>query len=371
MKTSTIHSHVAGRGFAPLVLTKNDITTAACRELARIGICFDASDVRRMIDGMGLPGLGLDSLQPTLNVGSMATPLQFLQEWLPGFVHAITAARNIDILVGITTAGAFEDEEVVQGVLEPTGTAVPYQDLSNVPLASWNPSFERRTIVRFEQGIRVGKLEELRAARVRIDSAGAKRSAASLSLEIARNRVGFYGYNDGDGRTYGFLNDPSLPAYVSSPGGSWVGATFEVISGAIRAGVAALRTKSKGNINPKKVPIVLAISTNRVDYLGVTNSLGTTSVEEWLKQTYPNIRVEDAPELDGANGGANVFYLYAESVQDGASTDNGRVIDQIVPTKFMVIGVAPEAKGYVEDYANATAGVLAKRPYAIVRYTGI
>jgi len=29
------------------------------------------------------------------------------------------------------------------------------------------------------------------------------------------------------------------------------------------------------------------------------------------------------------------------------------------------------AKAYEEDYSNATAGVLLKRPYAVVRYSGI
>jgi hypothetical protein len=37
----------------------------------------------------------------------------------------------------------------------------------------------------------------------------------------------------------------------------------------------------------------------------------------------------------------------------------------------MVVGVAKTAKGFEEDYANATAGVMLKRPYAVARYSGI
>ena len=44
---------------------------------------------------------------------------------------------------------------------------------------------------------------------------------------------------------------------------------------------------------------------------------------------------------------------------------------QVVPAKFRVVGVAKDTKGYEEDYSNATAGVMCKRPYAVVRYTGI
>jgi hypothetical protein len=37
----------------------------------------------------------------------------------------------------------------------------------------------------------------------------------------------------------------------------------------------------------------------------------------------------------------------------------------------MALGVEKRAKSFVEDYANATAGVMCKRPYAVVRFTGL
>ena len=77
-----------------------------------------------------------------------------------------------------------------------------------------------------------------------------------------------------------------------------------------------------------------------------------------------------APNLNKANGGANVFYLYAEEINDG-STDDNRVWVQVVPAKFMALGVDQGAKGITEDYTNATAGVMCKRPYAVYRATGI
>lgn len=132
----------------------------------------------------------------------------------------------------------------------------------------------------------------------------------------------------------------------------------------------ALRSKSKDTIDPNTVPLTLAIASSCVDYLSVTNTLGTESVRQWLTSTYPNIRVVSAPELDAANGSENVFYLYADAVSD-SSTDGGRTWVQPVPTKFMVLGVEQQLKAYLEDYTNATAGVMLKRPFALVRYTGI
>jgi hypothetical protein len=56
---------------------------------------------------------------------------------------------------------------------------------------------------------------------------------------------------------------------------------------------------------------------------------------------------------------------------DDGSSDGGLVFDQIVPAKMKSLGVEQKAKSYVEDYTNALAGVMLKRPYAVVRYSGI
>jgi hypothetical protein len=71
-----------------------------------------------------------------------------------------------------------------------------------------------------------------------------------------------------------------------------------------------------------------------------------------------------------ANGGANVAYLFADSVDDGGS-DGGATFVQIVPAKFQALGTEKQAKGYIEDFSNATAGIMVKRPFAVQRLTGI
>lgn len=368
MKTQE-RSRIAGRDVRPFVLDAAEVAEYA--SLHALGINLSERDVRRMMQVHA--AFGMDDLQGTVFPGTVGTPIQFLQNWLPGFVRTVTAVRNIDLLIGISSSGSWEDEEIVQGVLEPTGKAVPYGDYTNIPLSSWNPSFERRTVVRIEQGMKVGKLEEARASRMNVNSAAEKRGAAVTSLEIARNRIGFYGYNNGTNRTYGFLNDPSLPAYVTAAAGvggtTWATKTFLEITADIRGMLARLQTTSKGVIDPRRTPITLALATAVAQYLSVTSDFGI-SVEDWLRKTYPNVRVESAPELDLANGGANVAYAYADSVEDGA-TDDSRTWVQVVPAKFQLLGIENQAKGLVEDYVAATAGVMLKRPYAVTRLTGI
>jgi hypothetical protein len=276
----------------------------------------------------------------------------------------------------MSVGGDWSDEEVVQQVLEPTGSAVPYSDTGNIPLSSWNPSFERRTVVRFEQGFGVSRLEEDRTARApNMNTASEKRTSAALSLEILRNRIGFYGYMSGAGRTFGYLNDANLPAYVTVAATGtgtttpWANKTFLQIAADIRIAAAALRARSGSNLDPARTALVLAIASASIDMLAVTSDFGI-SVYDWIAKTYPKMRIVAVPEFDGANGGANVFYLHAETVEDGSS-DGGMVFDQIVPAKLKSLGVEQKAKSYLEDYTNATAGVMLKRPWAVVRYSGI
>lgn len=369
-------SHLGARRVAalrnfPIHKYKNteDGLNALRNDLGKLGINVD-----QLIANRNQLMAANDSIQGLTTTASIATPIQFLQNWLTGFVEIVTAARKIDKLTGVTTAGSWEDEEIVQGVVEMTGPALPYGDVTNVPFANWNANFIYRTVVRFELGFQVTRLEEARAARIRLNSAQTKRESCGRALEIQRNAVGFVGYNSGNNLTYGFLNDPALPSYVTVPNGAsgsphWSTKTFLEITKDIRTMFSTLRTQTLDVIDPYEVNTTLALATAVVDYLTTTSDFGI-SVLDWLKENYPRCRIESAPELDSANGGANVGYLYAEVIND-ISTDDGRSIIQVVPAKFQVLGVQPMAKGFIEDYTNATAGVMVKRPFAFTRVTGI
>lgn len=353
---SQIHTSFTGRELVargPLQLTQ-DQALAALPQLAKIGIGMDSALV-------GPAG------------GNLGTPAQFLQNWLPGIVRQVTKIRNADALMGVQTVGSWEDEEVIQTAAELTGKAELYGDVTNIPLAGYNATYERRSIIRFEQGVMMGTLEEARAAKANISMAVEKRAAAAEALDIIRNRVAFFGYNQPDTRVFGFLNDPNLPAYANVAAGAgglpWSGKVFLEITRDIREMVTALVTQSGGRIRPQDTDMTLALPLGFEEYMGVTSDFGI-SVGDWLSKTYPRVRVETAPELAGANGGANVAYLYAERVAD-SGTDGGEVIAQIVPARFQALGTEKRAKGVVEDYTNALAGVMVKRPYGVVRRSGI
>lgn len=300
---------------------------------------------------------------------SNMTPVQFLQYWIPEMIKIVTASRDADEILGRDFAGSWEDEEIVQPVIEYTGKPRVYGDKTTFNLASFNINYEYRTIVRFEQDVEVGKLEEARASKQRVDAQGVKRDAAATALAINLNDIAFNGYNAGNNKTYGLLNDPSLPAYTAFAQGSassttWASKTFNEIVADIKAMMSALRVRSGNNFKPERDACTLALSVAVVDQLQTVNQLGGMSVLEWLHKTYPGCRVTSAVQLDGANSTANVAYLFADTI------DGKKVIAQYMQDALRLIGVEQGAKNFKEVYSNATAGVMLRIPVGLVRYTG-
>jgi hypothetical protein len=339
-----------------------------------LGVSLDVRNSYEYRVGGAANGSFDADLTPTLTTPSITTPIQFLQNWLPGLVHIITQARRIDRLIGMSTVGNWHDAEIIQQVLELTGQPSLYGDYAAVPLSSWNTNQEIRSVVRFEEGLQVGKLEEARAGAMDLSSVANKRAAVAEALEILRNSIGFFGFNDGDGRTYGLLNDPELPAYINVPVGATAGTEWSTKTPLeqqddILAAATALRVNSGDNVDPGNTPIVLAVSTDARDSMSRGTEFNISTMD-WLAKTYPNIRVESVPEFIGADGGESVFYMFAENVGD-ASTDDGKTFAQLVQTKMTSLGSMQKIKTFVEDFTGAYAGVLLKRPYAVYRASGI
>jgi hypothetical protein len=336
--------------------------------LKQLGIAFDEDAVAEMHKFYAKVG-ALDAAPAAITTPSASNALQFLQYIFPQPIEIVTQARKADELLGRTFAGAWHDEEIVAPVLERVGQARPYGDTANVPLASFNNNFERRTIVRAELGMQVNKLEAERAGAMRIDSFAVKRSSIANALAIFANDIAFNGYNNGSNRTYGILNDPSIGAYVTVPAGAagdteWTSKTFLEITADIRAAVQALRTQTGGNFNPESDAFTLGIALNSTEALAYTSDFGY-SVRQFIKETYPKCRIVDVPQFDAANGGENVFYVIADTIA------GQRVADQYVQQEMFLVGAQPTAKGLLEDYSNATAGAFVRMGIGVVRFSGI
>ena len=349
MKASTIKSHMNGR-------------LAKKRGGAQI-----AQDAVVSLDNLADIGLGFHAMDSSV-IGAAVTngflPAEAVQSWLPGTVRAMTTPIDIDFIAGITTVGKWEDEEILVRTEEDFGKAEIYGDNTNIPLAEVNPGIERRHVVRFEQGFQVGKLEGMRLDAAGFNAADSKRRAANKSLDVSRNAIGWNGL--AGTTTYGLLNDPNLSAAVAA-GTAWSAATFAQLVTEFTAMRGALETQM-GTALRDDAAFLLVLPTGYRGYLNVYNTGGNLSFGQWLRENYPNTRIEYAANLKAASSGKDLAYLIVENVGDLDDSDIGSAtLIQAVPARYQVLGSDNGIKGYIEDAVNATAGVIVLRPWAVVR----
>lgn len=327
-------------------------------------------------DAQAIKHYGMDDVTGGISTASAAIPAQFLRQFLPGIVSAAVMPRKIDEMIGKEMFGDPFMEEVVMTFVENTANSRPYGDNANTMLTNFNVNYERRTVVRMENGIEVRRQEEARNAMQNINAADAKRKGASMQLSLDRNLIGHVGWNSGANLTYGVLNAPNLSAYTSVPNGvsgtaTWATKTFDEKLYDHRLLINQVRTQSGGLFDPFTQEFTVCVPTSMMDHYATPNSLGSATLMEVLLKTYPKMRVVNTTLFQSANAGANVIYVYAESIDDGLSTDNGQVWVQAVQSEFFTLGTEQKSKGYLEAYMMATAGSICKRPYAVARGTGI
>lgn len=363
-----------------VAMDANAITVLASdpTKLDKLGISFSESFLAKSI-GSAMDASAMDAgITQPVTTPANGNSIQYLQAILSGTVNILTKVRKADMIAPVATAGEWHTEEVVLKTMEHIGTPQLYSDFGGVPLASFNETYERRQVVRFELGAVHTQLADARSAAAGTNPQNEKRAAVATAFEMLRNDIAFNGFNVGTGETYGILNDPNLPAYVTVATGSggdttWASKTAaERVSDLVTA-ASALRVQSGGNLDPENDPLKLELPLSIVDLINESDTSFTNgmTVKEWISKNYPNWIIESIPQFDAANGGDNVFYLHALNVAD-SGTDGGEVMPQIVPAKMRAMGsVQNEKGGTTEGYTSALCGVFTKRPFAVYRATGV
>ena len=364
MKLTKIHLHMSPSQVKSLTSAAMDGMTG--EDLGRLGLTADLDH-----DGVKM---AFDAAPATITEPTIGNLVQFFQYWMPEAIEIITAKRNADALFGRDIMGAWEDDEVVVTTLERTGQIRPYSDVSDVPLVSYNPAFERRQNVRFELGMQSGKLADLRASRMRINPDSEKRAALAQAFAIGQNEIAFLGYNSYDsssnpngGLTYGGLNDPNLLGYVTeSSAKTFANCSFLEMVARINLWMTELVEQTKQNANPFVDKITVGIAPAAyVAMVNTMNQLGTKSVMAWFTETYKNAEVLPINEFTAANGADDVCYIILNQL-------NGKpVVRQAITAEMRLLGVEPKLKGTLEGYTSGTAGVIVTQGLGIVRATGV
>ena len=306
---------------------------------------------------------------------------QFLQNWLPGAIRMFTAPRRAEELLGFVQAGDFADQTIVARFVEMFGYTQSYGDLNEAPRSGYNAEYQSREIVRFQGGVQSDRLETQRMAKIGVSDIDEKRTSLARAFAITENLVSFNGFTGA--RCYGLLNDPNLPSYVtvaSSGTGSsplWSAKTSALQWADVLTSVQALFTQTKTAFDPTKEEFTWAIGTAVKIALSNFMLVGGTalaiSLGEYIKQQFPNIRIIVIPEFDGANGGANIWYMYKESMVDGdTSSDDGKAVVNLIQQRMFMLSALPTASGGIaENYASAQAGTFVKRPILFYRASGM
>lgn len=339
------------------------------RQVRARGAANIAQDKDFALNDLKALGVGVAAMDSAL-IGPAATtgfvPAHMLQTWLAGTIRAITTPVDIDYVAGITTVGNWHDDEIGIRTEEDFGLAELYGDVTNIPLANSNGGFELRDVVRFEQGFQVGELEMRRMGAAGFQQEQSKRRAATKSLDVARNLVGWNGI--ANTRTYGLLNDPSLAPVASlGAGTAWLSATFDQLVAQFTALRNALETQMGQSLRDD-ANFLLLLPAGYRGVMNVYNGSANLSFGQWIAENYPNVRAEYINSLKAAIGGKDVGYLIAENVSDldESDTDSATLI-QAVPSRYEVVGSEKRAKGYIETASNALAGIIVLRPWAITR----
>lgn len=328
---------------------------------------------------LGFGVAGTMDAQPTAlqTTASITSPVQFLQTFLPGVVRILQAPLKLDDTIGYTQAGYWEDSEIIQRIMEWTGFVREYGDYQAKPNTSWNMNFAKQSVVRFEIGVETARLQSERAARGMVSDIDEKTGAAALIMQQILNNVGYNGYNSGNNLTYGFLNNPNLPAYNTVPAGvggllwsqkTWLEKQTDIITWA-----NGLMSQTQGRANvfgSSGLPSTLTVPVGLMQHFASTTTFGTQSLLQWFQEQFPNARIVSSPNMDTASAGSNGVYWFVDALPD-SGTDDGSTFRQVIPARMMALGTQQMVDGYKTGYSCAHAGTFALRPFAVYRANGM
>jgi hypothetical protein len=167
---------------------------------------------------------------------------------------------------------------------------------------------------------------------------------------------------------YGLLNDPSLPSTVSpgtkantSAGVTWTAATALEIYNDVLKLYNQLVSQMGGNIEMDD-PMTLVLSTTRQPKLMTANDYGL-NVKVLLKEAFPNLTIEAAPEYTTASG--ELMQLILSEV-DGAKTAYPAYTE-----KQRAHALVTHASAWSQKQSAGTWGAIIRRPIAIAGMLGI
>lgn len=303
------------------------------------------------------------------NVGIPSAYLTYLDPQITTILFAVTNATK---LFSEIRKGTWTDQFANFPVEEIVGDVTPYSDFTNSVSTDVNYNFPTRENFVFDTTLKYGLREQETAGKAKLDYAGSKQRAAANILARAHNR--FYLYGVANKQIYGALNDPNLnpsetPVSVNSKT-TWAEKVADsnntpTLSNVLFNDIAKLVTSLVGNNGgnvDNNTPMVLAIASDRYNYLTYTNAFGL-SVLDLIKSNYPNMTIIQLPELSTDAG--SMLYLTVPELLGEPTAENA------YSEKMRFTNIETYSTSWMQKAVGGTWGCIIRRPNLVATMTGI
>jgi Uncharacterized protein conserved in bacteria (DUF2184) len=288
-------------------------------------------------------------------------PLIFTTWVDPKAIEILVTPMMAAVIAGESQKGSWVDDVAMFKTVESTGQTSSYGDYSRSGSTDVNYNFPQRQNYLFQAFLQYGDREIERAAKAKIDLPADKQSGNALALMKAMNFMNFFGV--GSLLNYGLLNDPNLPPPIA-PVYSWLtnsSATALTIYQDVVRLVTLLIQQTQGAVNSQS-SMTLAMSPANGAILNSVTPYNTNSVLMLLKQNYPNIRLETAPEYETAAG--QLVQLFADDV------DGQKTVETAFSVKLMAHRVIQSVSSIEQKRTSGGFGSIVYRPLCFAQMLG-
>ena len=332
--------------------------------MKQYGIIFDTGSPIRGI-------LANDSIDQLANDAAMVTaansgiPVEFTSYIDPMVIPILTATRGAREIFGEAKKGDWTTSCARFQTSEITGEVEAYTDYGQGGASDVNPTFPVRTQYIYQTNIRYGDREVDVASRARLQLAADKQRAAATVIDIASNKFALYGVAGLE--IYGLLNDPNLPAAVSSvPNANnktlWAEKSTKEIYEDVLYLFGKMADRGAGHIDAN-TELVLATSPATQVQLGKATDFNI-SARQMLETYFPKIRFVALPELATETGGTSIL-LVAPTIEELPTAQIG------FSEKFRAMRLIPESSSFHQKFVGSSYGTIIYRPFAIGKMQGV
>jgi len=346
-------------------------TAAILRQLATDhGIAFDESLGDQHFVEIGRnsfrhldPAMAMDAPQASLVTVSSAGIPWFLANWLdPKIIPILVSPMMAAVIAGESLKGDWLTETAMFVTAEATGETSAYGDYSNAGSSNVNVNFPQRQNFLFQSFMQYGQRELGRMGLAKLDWASQQQQANALTLMKALNLLYFYGAAGLE--NFGLLNDPSLPPPLTATY-SWLNGGANTTANTIYQDVVRmfiqLQAQTNGTVRMDD-KMVLAMSPQQAVALEQVTLYNTNSVKELLKQNFPNLRLETAPEYGPPyNAAGQLVQLIVEEVE------GQRTVECAFSVKLMAHNMVVDSSSWRQKRTSGGYGAIWYRPNMCVQ----